>query len=277
MRNPDVAFLEKKANEVRKLILRAAHESGRKTHPGPALSAADIVSAIYFGFMDLDPADPEKPDRDRFVLSKGHGCLVQYASLAALGFFPEDELATVRHIDSRIQGHPSLGKTPGVDMTTGSLGNGLGAGLGMAYYLKLQGLQSKVFVVLGDGELNEGTLWEAIQLAPALRQDNLIVIVDQNHFQSTGSTEDILPMPNLVENFRSFGWKVFEINGHDMAEIVNRLQIATSTSGQPTCLVANTIKGKGVSFMENNNKWHQNNLGRELYEQGLSELEGTFA
>lgn len=272
MRNQDVAFLKEKATEIRKLILKAAHESGRKTHPGPALSAADITTAIYFGFMDLDPADPNKPDRDRFILSKGHGCLVQYACLAALGFFPEEELATVRHINSRIQGHPSLGKTPGVDMTTGSLGNGLGAALGMAYYLKLQGLSSKVFTVVGDGELNEGTLWEAIQLAPALRQDNLIVVIDQNHFQSTGSTEDILPMPYLADVFKNFGWKVFEINGHDMAEIVSRLQIATTTSGQPTCLVANTVKGKGVSFMENSNKWHQNNLGAEGYERAIREL-----
>ena len=268
-----VEGLTRKATRIRHLILQAAHRSGRLTHPGPALSIADLCTAIYFGFMKASPDDPTAPDRDRFVLSKGHAALAQYACLAELGYYDPDELSSVRHLDSRLQGHPTLGKTPGVDMTTGSLGNGLGAGLGMARYLKDKGLGSRVFVLLGDGEMNEGTVWEAVALAPALRQDSLIVVIDQNHFQSGGTTENILPMQNLPEIMRSFGWKTFEVNGHDMAELASRLEIATNYHGAPVCLVAHTVKGKGVSFMEHNNAWHQRVLSQADYQRALTDLE----
>lgn len=269
----DVAGLEKQARVVRKGIIELSHACGRAAHPAPALSCADICTALYYGFMNVDPKNPEMEDRDRLILSKGHACPVIYSILADMGFFPKEYFPTLRHVGSKLQGHPAYGKTPGVDMTSGSLGNGLGIGLGMAYYLKLQGKKSKVFVILGDGEMNEGTLWEAINVAPALKADNLIAIVDQNYFQSCGSTEDINPMQNMAERWRAFGWNVLEVNGHDMADIVSKLQMATNHHGTPTCIVAQTIKGKGVSFMEHNNAWHQGNLNDELYEIAMKELE----
>ena len=269
----DIAGLEKKAREVRKGIIEISHACGRAAHPGPALSCADICTAIYYGFMDVDPQNPEKEDRDRLILSKGHACPVIYSILGDMGFFPKEEYAKLRHLDSILQGHPAYGKTPGVDMTAGSLGNGLGIGLGMAYYLKLKGKKSKVFVILGDGEMQEGTLWEAINVAPVLKTDNLIAIVDQNYFQSCGSTEEINPMQNMAERWRSFGWNVLEVNGHDMADVVSKLQMATNHHGTPTCIVAQTIKGKGVSYMEHNNAWHQGPVKADQYEIAMKELE----
>lgn len=269
----DIAGLEKKAREVRKGIIELAHACGRAAHPGPALSCADLCTAIYYGFMDVDPQNPEKEDRDRLILSKGHACPVIYSILGDMGFFSKEEYKKLRHLDGKLQGHPAYGKTPGVDMTSGSLGNGLGIGLGMAYYLKHQGKKSKVFVVLGDGEMNEGTLWEAINVAPALKTDNLIAVVDQNYFQSCGSTEDINPMQNMAERWRAFGWNVLEVNGHDMADIVSKLQMATNHHGTPNCIVAQTIKGKGVSFMEHNNAWHQGPVNDEQYQIAMKELE----
>ena len=259
----DIAALEKQARVVRKGIIETAYSCGRLTHPAPALSCADICTALYYGFMDVDPKDPEKEDRDRLILSKGHACLVLYSILSDMGYFPKEYLPTLRHIGSKLQGHPVYGKTPGIDMTSGSLGNGLGIGLGMAYYLKHQGKKSKVFVILGDGEMNEGTLWEAINIAPVLKADNLIAIVDQNYFQSCGSTEDISPMQNMADRWRAFGWNVLEINGHDMSDIVSKLQMAVNHRGTPTCIVAQTVKGKGVSFMEHDNSWHQKAVSKE--------------
>lgn len=269
----DIAALEKQARVVRKGIIETAYSCGRLTHPAPALSCADICTALYYGFMDVDPKDPEKEERDRLILSKGHACLVLYSILSDMGYFPKEYLPTLRHIGSKLQGHPVYGKTPGIDMTSGSLGNGLGIGLGMAYYLKHQGKKSKVFVILGDGEMNEGTLWEAINIAPVLKADNLIAIVDQNYFQSCGSTEDISPMQNMADRWRAFGWNVLEINGHDMSDIVSKLQMAVNHRGTPTCIVAQTVKGKGVSFMEHDNSWHQKAVSKEQYEMAMKELE----
>ena len=269
----DIAALEKQARVVRKGIIETAYSCGRLTHPAPALSCADICTALYYGFMDVDPKDPEKEDRDRLILSKGHACLVLYSILSDMGYFPKEYLPTLRHIGSKLQGHPVYGKTPGIDMTSGSLGNGLGIGLGMAYYLKHQGKKSKVFVILGDGEMNEGTLWEAINIAPVLKADNLIAIVDQNYFQSCGSTEDISPMQNMADRWRAFGWNVLEINGHDMSDIVSKLQMAVNHRGTPTCIVAQTVKGKGVSFMEHDKSWHQKAVSKEQYEMAMKELE----
>ena len=272
MRSDVISALEKKAVEIRRGIVETAYLSGRLTHPGPALSITDICTALYYKFMKVDPANPQWGDRDRFVLSKGHACLAPYVILADKGFFPKAELKTVRHTDSILQGHPVLAKTPGIDMTAGSLGNGLGIGLGMAYYLKLQGKASKVFVMLGDGEMNEGTVWEAVLEAPVLRADNLIAFVDQNHFQSCASTEEIQPMQNMKERWEAFGWKVLEINGHDMYDIVSRLEIAVNHRGSPVCIVANTVKGKGVSFMEHDNAWHQKLVTKKDYDKAMAEL-----
>lgn len=275
MREKDnqIALLERKARDIRRLIVQTAYECAYSPHIGPALSCADICTAIYYHFMKIDPQNPQKPDRDRFILSKGHASLVQYAILADMGFFPMEDLKTLRHVGSKLQGHPAYGKTAGVDMTTGSLGNGLGIGLGMAYYQKLQGIANHIFVILGDGELNEGVIWEAISIAPALKTDNLIAIVDRNCFQSCGATEDICPMPNLKSRWEAFGWKTLELNGHDMMEIVNKLEIAVHSFGPPVCLIADTVKGKGVSFMESNNAWHQKKMSAAEYSQAMSELQ----
>lgn len=272
MRSDEIGVLENKAREIRLSIMETAYLSGRLTHPAPALSVTDICTALYYKFMKVDPANPEWEDRDRFILSKGHACLIAYTILADKGFFPKEELKTVRHIDSMLQGHPVLHKTPGIDMTTGSLGNGLGIGLGMAYYLKLQGKTSKVFVIIGDGEMNEGAVWEAVNEAPVLRTDNLIAIVDQNHFQSCGCTDEILPMQNMKERWKVFGWKVLEINGHDMYDIVSKLEIAVNHRGSPVCIVANTVKGKGISYMEHNNAWHQKLVTKKEYDRAVADL-----
>lgn len=272
MKINEIGALEKKAQSIRRGIIETAYTSGRLAHPAPALSITDICTALYYKFMKVDPENPNWEDRDRFILSKGHACLVSYAILADKGFFPKKHLETVRHPNSILQGHPVVGKTPGVDMTTGSLGNGLGIGLGMAYYLKETKKDSKVFVVIGDGEMNEGAIWEAVNEAPVLRMDNLIAIVDQNHFQSCDTTEAIQPMQNMKERWEVFGWKVLEINGHDMHAIVSALEVAVNHKGSPVCIVANTVKGKGVSFMEHNNAWHQKVVTKEVFDKAMMEL-----
>jgi transketolase len=269
----EIRALRQKANTLRKRIIETAYQSKRKLHMGPALSCADIVTALYFKFMRLNPANPLWEDRDRFILSKGHAYIVLYAALCERGFFSRDELKKVRHINSKLQGHPTMNKTPGVDMTVGSLGNGLGIGLGMAYYLKLKGKSSKVFVMLGDGELNEGSVWETIMQAPIRKADNLIAVVDHNHYQSGGSCDEILPMGCLADKWKAFGWHVMEINGHDMVEIVNKFNIAVNYHGVPTVIIANTVKGKGISYMENNNLWHVNAVSEEHYKKAMEELE----
>ena len=270
---PSVSQLEAQAKEIRRQIIELSHTCGRNAHPGPALSIADICTALYYRFMSVDPAEPLSEDRDRFILSKGHACPVLYAILADKGFISKDTYSTLRHPGSIIQGHPTFHKTPGVDMTSGSLGNGLGLGLGMAYYLRLKKKDCKVYVVLGDGEMNEGTVWEAVNYAPVQKLSNLIAIVDQNYFQSCASTEEILPMNNMAERWRAFGWNVLEIDGHDMSQIVSALELANAHTGSPTCIVAQTTKGKGVSFMENNNAWHQKSITDEEYAIAMKELE----
>lgn len=273
MKREKIDALELKANEIRKSIVEIAYRSGKLTHPAPALSCADICTALYYGFMKIDPSDPRKEDRDRLILSKGHACLVLYAILADKGYFPKQCLPTLRHIDSKLQGHPDWLKTPGIDMTSGSLGNGLGMGLGMAYYLKYKNLKSKVFVIIGDGEMDEGTVWEAVNEAPVLKTDNLIAIVDQNYFQSCDSTENICPMQNMKDRWESFGWNVLEVNGHDMNDIVSKMEIAVNHHGTPTCIIAQTVKGKGVSFMEHDNAWHQKMVSEAQYMQAMKDLE----
>lgn len=271
--------LKKIAVQIRRDILTMGTKGhGGGIHTGPALSSADIVTALFFKIMRLDPENPEWEDRDRFILSKGHAYAVLYSALAERHFFPREELLTTRAINSRLQGHPALGKTPGVDMTSGSLGNGLSCGLGMALGMKLKKKsRQKVYVLLGDGEAQEGVVWEAAMAAPAKGADNLVVIVDYNHHQSCGKVEDICSLHPLDEKWKAFGWYVMEMNGHDMADIVSKLSIAKEFEGRPVCIIAHTVKGKGVSFIEHNNAWHNRNCSPEEYEQAMAELDAQEA
>jgi transketolase len=225
-------------------------------HPGGSLSATDIVTALYFRVMRLDPARPDWPERDRFILSKGHACPVWYAALAERGYFDKAHLGTLRQLDSILQGHPDMTKTPGIDMTAGSLGHGLSAGLGMALSAKLRRRDYHVWVILGDGEMQEGSVWEAAMAAPKWQLDNLTAIVDCNCLQNDACVADVMPLAPLADKWRAFGWRVVEIDGHDMARIVEALEAARTASGQPVCIIAHTVKGKGVSYMEDRAEWH---------------------
>jgi transketolase len=241
-------------------------------HPGGSLSAADVVTALYFRIMRLDPQNPDWPDRDRFILSKGHACPVWYAALAERGYFDKSHLKTLRQMGSILQGHPDMRKTPGIDMTAGSLGHGLSAGLGMALSGKLQQKDYHVFVIIGDGESQEGSIWEASMAAPNFKLDNLTAILDYNHLQNDYSVEDIMPIHPAVDKWLAFGWHVLDIDGHDMAQVVAALEEAKSHKGKPTMIVANTVKGKGVSYMENVCEWHGRAPCQEEADQALEEL-----
>lgn len=272
--------LQDKANEVRRLVLESVHYAGAG-HIGGPLSAADILTALYFHVLRIDPDRPDWPDRDRFILSKGHSAIGLYATLALRGFFPLDELRTFDAIDSRLQGHPDMTRTPGVDMGTGSLGQGLSVGLGMALGAQLAGRDFHTWVMLGDGELHEGQVWEAIQVAPRFRLDNLTAIVDYNHLSQFGWTHapegyrGIQREPPITEpgrKFESFGWNSIEIDGHDPREIVAACTLARHTRNTPTVIVAHTVKGKGVSFMEGDYSWHVKPLSDVDLERSLAEL-----
>ena len=241
-------------------------------HPGGSLSAADVVTALYFRVMRIDPKNPDWPDRDRFILSKGHACPVWYAALAERGYFDKAHLKTLRQLGSILQGHPDMRKTPGIDMTAGSLGHGLSAGLGMALSAKLQHKDYHVFVVIGDGESQEGSIWEAAMAAPRFKLDNLIAILDYNHLQNDYSVDDIMPIEPVVDKWQAFGWNVIDIDGHHMAQVVQVLEDAKSHQGAPTIIVANTVKGKGVSYMENVCEWHGKAPCQEEADQALEEL-----
>ena len=241
-------------------------------HPGGSLSAADVVTALYFRVMRIDPKNPGWPDRDRFILSKGHACPVWYAALAERGYFDKSHLKTLRQMGSILQGHPDMLKTPGIDMTAGSLGHGLPAGLGMALSGKLQQKDYHVFVIIGDGESQEGSIWEASMAAPNFKLDNLTAILDYNHLQNDYSLEDIMPIHPAVDKWRAFGWHVLDIDGHDMAQVVAALEEAISHKGKPTMIVANTVKGKGVSYMENVCEWHGKAPCQEEADQAIEEL-----
>jgi len=270
----DISGLKEKAQILRRDIVDISYHAEGPSHPGPALSIADIVSALYFRVMDVDPANPSWEDRDRLVLSKGHACPAVYAALAERGYFDKSWLSTVRRLDSRLQGHPDMNKTPGVDMTSGSLGNGLSLGLGIALALGLLKKSCRVFVILGDGELQEGMVWEAAMSAAALKAGNLIAIVDNNRYQSCGTTCGIVPVEPIRAKWESFGWSASEIDGHDMAEIVKSLETAKQSAGPPAAIIARTVKGKGVSFMENDNAWHQKAPTAEQYGMAMRELDG---
>jgi transketolase len=240
-------------------------------HPGGSLSAVEIVTALYFGgVLRYDAQRPDWEDRDRFVLSKGHGVPVQYAAMAEAGYLPVEELRTLRQIDSRLQGHPVLGSLPGIEASTGSLGQGLSIGLGMALAARLSRKDFRVFVLLGDGECQEGQVWEAAMAAGHHRPDNLIAIVDYNKFQLDGAVEDIIGLEPLAAKWQAMGWQTREIDGHDMEQVLEALEWSTS-AGAPACIIAHTVKGKGVSFMEGDNAYHgvapsDDELGRALGE-----------
>jgi transketolase len=269
---PDLDALRDRARIIRRHIVEMLHEAA-SGHPGGSLSAVEVVTALYFGgFLRHDPARPEWPQRDRFVLSKGHGVPVQYAALAEAGYLPVEELRTLRKIDSRLQGHPVLGTAPGIEASTGSLGQGLSIALGMALAFRMDDSDSRVFALLGDGECQEGQVWEAAMAAGHHQPDNLIVIVDYNKFQLDGAIEDIIGLEPLAAKWESMGWSAREIDGHDMGDVVDGLNWALDAAG-PACLIAHTVKGKGVSFMEGDNAYHGVAPSDEELPRALSELE----
>ena len=243
-------------------------------HPGGSLSAASIISVLYFHVMRIDPKSPQWDDRDRFILSKGHACPVLYAALALRGFFPKEDLSTLRQLNSSLQGHPDMRKTRGVDMTTGSLGQGLSVGIGMALSGKLDNKDYRVYVMLGDGELDEGQVWEAAMFAAKYKLNNLLVIIDYNKLQIDGTTEEVMPLEPLVDKWKAFRWNVVEVNGHNVDEILTAMKKFKLTRNMPTVIIAHTVKGKGVSFMENNPDWHGRVLNKQEYEQAIKEISG---
>ena len=269
--------LKKVAVEMRRDIINMAAHCGTAIHVGPALSCTDMMAALYFKIMNIDPENPTWDERDRFVMSKGHAYAALYSALAERGFFPREELLTARGINSRLQGHPALGKTPGVDMTAGSLGNGFACALGIAKALKLKGSHAHVYAMLGDGESQEGVIWEAALAAPNFGCDNLTAIVDYNHFQSCGAVKDIMPMYPMADKWKAFGWEVWEMNGNDMADVVKTLDMAKEYDERPVCIIANTVKGKGISFTEHNNRWHAAVATEEEYVQAMKELDDQLA
>lgn len=273
MKIVDINALEKIATDIRKGILTATY-SAQSGHPGGSLSCADILAVLYFNILNIDPKDPQSPARDRFVLSKGHCAPALYATLARRGFFAESDLTTFRKIDSPLQGHPDMNKVPGVDMTTGSLGQGLSVACGMAYASKLDRAGCRVYCLLGDGELDEGEVWEACLTASKYKLDNLCVIVDNNNLQIDGTIEEVAGMKHIYEKFRAFGFEVISIHGNDILDILNAFNLAKNVKGRPTAILATTTKGKGVSFMENRAEWHGKAPSEEEYKLAMQELGG---
>ena len=264
--------LQKMANEVRKGIVTSVH-SAKAGHPGGSLSAADVFTYLYFEEMNIDPKNPEDPDRDRFVLSKGHTAPGYYAALAHRGFFPVEELLTFRHVDSRLQGHPCKQDTPGVDMSSGSLGQGISAACGMALAAKLTGKSYRVYTLLGDGEIQEGQVWEAAMFAAAKKLDNLTVIIDNNGLQIDGKIEDVNSPYPIDKKFEAFNFHVINIDAHDFDQIRAAFAEARNTKGMPTAIIMKSVKGKGVSFMENQAGWHGKAPNDEQYETAMKDLE----
>jgi len=268
--------IEARANNMRKNIIKMLKEAG-SGHPGGSLSAADIVASLYFGgVMNYSEANPQHPERDYFILSKGHAAPVLYA---ALGYVPEDELLTLRKLHSRLQGHPDSKKLPGVEVSTGSLGQGLSIAAGVALGVRIDqqrdgGPKRRVFTLLGDGEIEEGQVWEAAMFAAHYHLDNLVAIVDNNNLQIDGDVRDVAGLDNISSKFKSFGWQTIEVDGHDVGAVVTALKTATLLDGSPVCIVAHTVKGKGVSFMENQAGWHGKAPNEEQAKEALAELEG---
>lgn len=265
--------LKEKARQIRIDIIESLHRAG-SGHPGGSLSAAEILSVLYFYEMNLNPENPQWEERDRFVLSKGHGAPVYYGALAERGYFPREELNTLRQLKSRLQGHPDRNKLPGVDMSTGSLGQGISAAVGMACYAKKRGKAFRVYCVVGDGEMQEGQLWEAMMAAAHYRLDNLTVLLDNNNLQIDGPVDQVMSVYPVAPKAEAFGWQVLEADGHDTQEICQALEEARREGKRPTFIICRTIKGKGVSYMENQAAWHGAAISDQQYEQAMAELRG---
>lgn len=304
MNNVEVERLNAFAMQLRRDVVNSVYHA-KDGHPGPCMSIADILAVLYGRFLKIDPANPQQEDRDRFILSKGHACPVLYAALARKGYFAPSELKRLRTLDSMLQGHPDMRKTPGIEATSGSLGHGLPQGLGMALAARIRGIRNQVVVVTGDGELEEGIVWEAAMAAAKYRLSNLIAIVDNNHMQSGGTVEDVGGLYPLKEKWLAFGWNVLEIDGHDVAQIAAALDaaavhrdfgerieedsaaylsamasmnglegIASFRPGFPVCIIAHTTKGKGVPYMEGDNSWHKRVPTDAEYALAMQLLEG---
>lgn len=267
----EIGNLREKARILRRNVVSMVGKAG-SGHPGGSLSAADLMASLYFWEMKYDAQDPGWDQRDRFVLSKGHAAPVLYAALAEAGFFPEEQLGTLRQLGSPLQGHPDMRKVPGVEASTGSLGQGFGWAIGMALAAKLDGSDSRVYVMLGDGEMEEGIVWEGIMAAKHYHLDNLLAIVDNNGMQIDGPLSDVMSVEPLAPKLREFGWHVQEIDGHDLESILAAFNEARQIKGQPCVIVARTVKGKGCSFMENQVEWHGKAPTTEQLEQALGEL-----
>lgn len=268
-----ISELEAAAKRIRRHIIKMIYEAG-SGHPGGSLSAADILTAMYFHILRHDPKKPDWPDRDRFVLSKGHAAPALYAALAEAGYIPQEELCTLRKMGSRLQGHPCMRKTPGVEMSTGSLGHGLAAGNGMALAAKLDRKLYRIYVLCGDGEMDVGETWEAAMLASHYKLDNITMYIDRNKLQLDGPTEKIMSLEPLSDKWKAFGWHVIEINGHSMKEIIHATNEAKGIKGKPTAIICHTIKGKGVSYMEGSLHFHGKAPSKAEYEQAMKELGG---
>lgn len=271
----DLKFFEKTAADVRVGVIKAVSAAG-SGHPGGSLSAADIVTALYFKEMNIDPDDPKKKDRDKFILSKGHAGPVQYAALALRGFFPKENVLELRKLGGKFQGHPDMNKVSGIEMSTGSLGQGFAVSAGMAMANKLDGNPGRVYVLIGDGELQEGMIWETAMSAANYKLDNLVAIIDWNGLQIDGKNEDVMNVSPIDEKFAAFGWNVLMINGHDFAQIFDAFDKARACKGKPTVIIAKTNKGHGVSFMEDNAGWHGKAPNAEETEKAIAELGGEF-
>ncbi len=268
-----IAELEERARELRIACLDMIYRRGAG-HPGGSLSAAEIIAALFFHKLRLDPKRPDWPERDRFILSKGHASAILYAALARLGFFPMEDLKHWGELSCHLQGHPDRLKTPGVEMTTGILGHGLAIGTGLALAARLNGLNYRVYVLLGDGECQAGVVWEGAMVAAKYRLAKLTAIVDYNGVQLDGPVHEIMPLEPLVGKWRAFNWAVLEINGHNMRQVLEALDTAAEIHDRPTVIVAHTTKGKGVSFMENDSRWHGIPPNDAQYAQAIAELRG---
>ena len=267
----NIKKLEQKAKEIRKGIIEEVYNA-KSGHPGGALSIADIMAVLYFNELNIDENNPKWEDRDRLVLSKGHCSPALYASLAERGYFDKEDLKTFRKLGSKLQGHPDMNKVPGVDMTSGSLGQGLSVANGMAISAKMDNKDYRVYCILGDGEIEEGQVWEATMTSNKYKLDNLCVIVDNNNLQIDGTIEEVMSSYPIDKKFESFGFNVVNIDGNNIEEILNAFKQAKETKGKPTCIVAKTIKGKGISFMENQVGWHGKAPNEEQYNIAIKEL-----
>ena len=274
MKISDIDELKQKAIEVRKGIIEAVYR-GKSGHPGGSLSIADILTVLYFNQMNIDEKNPKWEARDRLILSKGHCSPALYSCLANRGFFDAQKLKTFRNIDSNLQGHPDLNKIPGVDMTSGSLGQGLSVANGMAIAGKMNNKDYRVYCVVGDGEIEEGQIWEAAMTSNKYKLDNLCLIVDNNNLQIDGTIEEVMSSYPIDEKFKSFGFQIINIDGHNIQEIIDAFEVAKNVKGKPTCIIAKTIKGKGISFMENQVGWHGKAPNDDEYKIAMEELGGV--